>query len=62
MKKDTKQPASFSSSPCFAYEQESGDHGDAALDPATKVELARWRKAERARLFKIRLGVRTELK
>lgn len=62
MKKDTKQPASFSSPPCFAHELESGDDGDAALNPAAKVELARWRKAERARLLKLRLGIRADLK
>mgnify|MGYP003950796243 CR=1 FL=1 len=47
----------YASPPCFAHELETMQDGIAAVDPVQKRDVARWRKAERARLIDLRLGV-----
>ena len=47
----------LSSPPCFAHELEAGWQGYDTVDPQTAIDVARWRKAERARLIEARLAV-----
>lgn len=49
-----------SSPPCFAHELEAGWNGFEAVDPQTQIDVARWRKGERARLIAARLAVPVE--
>lgn len=48
-------PRPFASPPCFAHELEPG-----YVDPGTAQDVARWRKAERARLIAARLAIPAE--
>jgi 5-formyltetrahydrofolate cyclo-ligase len=45
------------SPPCFLHELEAGAEGLVAVDPRQATDVARWRKAERARLIAARLAV-----
>jgi 5,10-methenyltetrahydrofolate synthetase len=45
------------SPPCFLHELEAGAEGFVAVDPQQARDVARWRKAERARLIAARLAV-----
>ena len=45
----------YASPPCFAHELAPAADGVAAVDPVAATEVARWRKAERARLIAARL-------
>ena len=46
----------FASPPCFAHEL-AEQQGQSAVDPQTAVDVARWRKGERARLITARLAI-----
>ncbi|MEQ8816683.1 MAG: 5-formyltetrahydrofolate cyclo-ligase [Thalassobaculum sp.] len=46
---------SYASPPCFAHELASAAAGVTAVDPVAAADVARWRKAERARLIAARL-------
>ncbi len=50
-------PEPVASPPCFAHELELSDAGYVAVDPVAARDVARWRKAERARLIAARLAV-----
>lgn len=47
----------YASPPCLAHELDAEQDGFAAVDPVQKRDVARWRKAERARLIDRRLAV-----
>jgi len=48
---------SYASPPCFAHELASSADGMVAVDPVAATDVARWRKAERARLVAARLRI-----
>ncbi len=48
---------SYASPPCFSHELSEGADGAEVVDPQTARDVARWRKAERARLIGMRLAV-----
>lgn len=47
----------YASPPCLAHELETAENGTGAIDPVQKRDVARWRKAERARLIDLRLVI-----
>lgn len=56
MTSDRGGPAGYASPACFAHELELGEAGYEAVDPQQARDVARWRKAERARLIAARLA------
>jgi 5-formyltetrahydrofolate cyclo-ligase len=60
MKSGSDSPAEFASPPCFAHELESGAEGFRPVDRQQARDVARWRKAERARLIALRLATSPE--
>lgn len=55
---DNDDPATYASPPCFMHEVDPAYMGLAeALDPRQRVDVMRWRKAERERLIKERLTI-----
>jgi len=53
---ENDRPAGYASPPCFMHELESGGRSGPA-DEAVWRDVARWRKAERARLIEARLAI-----
>jgi 5,10-methenyltetrahydrofolate synthetase len=49
-------PSGYASPACFAHELALGEGGYEAVDPQQARDVARWRKAERARLIAARLA------
>jgi hypothetical protein len=60
MKPDPDSPAEYASPACFAHELESGTEGYVPVDRQQARDVARWRKAERARLIAARLATSPE--
>ncbi len=60
MTSDPERPAGYASPPCFAHELQPGAAGFMAVDRQQAVDVARWRKAERACLIAARLAVPPE--
>lgn len=60
MTSDPESPAGYASPPCFAHELELGPSGYGAGDRTQARDVARWRKAERARLIELRLATSPE--
>jgi 5-formyltetrahydrofolate cyclo-ligase len=55
---DGTRPGEYASPPCFMHELQEGYlAGDRHADPMTWADVARWRKAERARLIEARLAI-----
>jgi 5-formyltetrahydrofolate cyclo-ligase len=60
---DDDGPATYASPPCFMHEIDPAYMGLAmAADPRQCVDVARWRKAERARLIAARLAIPSEVR
>ncbi|WP_417483602.1 5-formyltetrahydrofolate cyclo-ligase [Maricaulis salignorans] len=51
MSEPTEKSPGFASPPCLAHEIDPVYAGTAAVDPQQALDVARWRKAERARLL-----------
>jgi 5,10-methenyltetrahydrofolate synthetase len=61
MTEKSEPPSTYASPPCFAHELEGNIDGSfVAVDEQQRVEVARWRKAERERLIAARLDVPAE--
>lgn len=56
MTADAEGRAEYASPPCFAHELEPAFRGYAPVDRQQARDVARWRKAERARLIALRLA------
>lgn len=48
------EPARPASPPCFMHELEPAEAGVAAVDPQQRIDVVRWRKAERERQLELR--------
>lgn len=59
-KANTKKTLNYSSPACFAHELLQTEAGISVVDSQQAVEVARWRKSERARLTALRQSMRTE--
>jgi 5-formyltetrahydrofolate cyclo-ligase len=60
---DGDGPAQYASPPCFQHELQPGfDAGIGHADPVAWADVARWRKAERARLIEARLAIPADLR
>ncbi|WP_353641055.1 5-formyltetrahydrofolate cyclo-ligase [Mesorhizobium sp. WSM2239] len=58
---DGDGPAQYASPPCFLHELQPG-HSASHADPVAWADVARWRKAERARLIEARLAIPAEIR
>ncbi|MDP3897088.1 MAG: 5-formyltetrahydrofolate cyclo-ligase [Mesorhizobium sp.] len=58
---DDREGAQHASPPCFMHELQPG-YAPSAADPVLWADVARWRKAERARLIDARLVLPAELR
>ena len=58
---DDKGPAQYASPPCFLHELQPG-YSASRADPVAWADVARWRKAERARLIEARLAIPAEIR
>ena len=60
---DGEGSAQYASPPCFLHELQPGyDAAGAHTDPVAWADVARWRKAERARLIEMRLAIPAEIR
>lgn len=57
MSDDDPAVGGYASPPCFAHELQAGAGGQVAVDAQTLRDVARWRKAERARLIAARMAL-----
>jgi 5,10-methenyltetrahydrofolate synthetase len=58
---DDKGLAQYASPPCFLHELQPG-YSAGSADPVVWADVARWRKAERARLIEARLAIPAEIR
>jgi hypothetical protein len=58
---DDEGPAQYASPPCFLHELQPG-YKAGHVDPVAWADVARWRKAERARLIEARLAIPAEIR
>lgn len=60
---DEEGPAQYASPPCFLHELQPGFYpGASHADPLAWADVARWRKAERARLIDARLAIPADIR
>jgi 5-formyltetrahydrofolate cyclo-ligase len=60
---DDQGTAQYASPPCFLHELQPGfDARGIHADPVAWTDVARWRKAERARLIEMRLAIPAEIR
>jgi 5,10-methenyltetrahydrofolate synthetase len=60
---DSEGPAQYASPPCFLHELQPGyEPAVEHADPVAWADVARWRKAERARLIEARLAIPAEVR
>lgn len=54
---ESEATATYASPPCFMHELQPGFRAGAIVDPQTRSDVMRWRKAERERLIAARLAI-----
>ena len=56
-KANTKKTLNYSSPACFAHELAQSADGTSVVDPQQTIDVARWRKSQRARLTALRRAI-----